>query len=218
MHFDSPDERGIDTALLYRKDYFSVKNKEAHSLYVENELGERDFTRDILHVYGILGGMPLHVLVNHWPSRRQGTEETSYKRVKAAQKNLEIVQEILKGEPEARILIMGDFNDDPHSKSVKTLTSDNFYNPMELLLTRESGSLGHRYAWHLFDQIIVSHNFLKGHDNKFQFKTARIYKPKNIQEYKGGYKGFPFRTYVGTKYRGGFSDHFPVYAIFSIGK
>jgi predicted extracellular nuclease len=216
VHFDSPDERGIDTALLYRKEYFSVLKKEAHTVYLTDDRGRRDFTRDILHVHGLLKDQPVHLLVNHWPSRRKGTSETSHKRITAATRNLEILKNILEEDPEARVIIMGDFNDDPTSESVQRLVSSEMYNPMEVLWTKYEGSLNHRDTWHLFDQIIVSHNFLKGHENKFQFKTAKIFNPKELQEFKGKYKGMPYRTYAGKKHLGGFSDHFPVYSIFSL--
>lgn len=216
VHFDSPDERGIDTALLYRKDYFSVIKKEAHTVYLTDDKGSRDFTRDILHVHGTLEDQSLHLLVNHWPSRRKGTSETSHKRVTAANRNLEILENIFGEDPEARVIIMGDFNDDPTSESVQRLVTTEMYNPMEVLLTKYEGTSSYRDTWHLFDQIIVSHNFLKGHENPFQFKTAKIFNPKEIQEFKGKYKGLPFRTYAGKKHLGGFSDHFPVYTIFSL--
>ena len=216
VHFDSPDERGIDTALLFRKKYFSVINKEAHTVYLVGEHGERDYTRDILYVYGTLEEQPLHILVNHWPSRRKGTRETSHKRITAAEKNLEIMQGIFKDDPNARIVVMGDFNDDPTSNSVKRLAAEQMYNPMELLLTHTKGTLNYKDSWHLFDQIIISHNFLRGYDNTFRFEEAKIFEPESIKEYKGKYKGMPFRTYVGKKHLGGYSDHFPVYALFSI--
>ncbi len=216
VHFESPDERGIDTALLFRTEYFSIINTEAHPLYLINETGDRDYTRDILHVHGELEGQSVHVLVNHWPSRRSGTEETEHKRIKAAQKNIEILDGILNDHPEARVLIMGDFNDDPHSNSIQHLISGGLYNPMETLFSKYSGSLSYKRNWHLFDQIVMSHNFLKGHDNEFRFKKAKVYNPREVQEFKGKYKGSPFRTYVGKKYKGGYSDHFPVYAIFEI--
>ncbi|MEZ4858977.1 MAG: endonuclease [Flavobacteriaceae bacterium] len=216
VHFDSPDERGIDTALLYRCNYFSVLQAKTHTLLVHNEFGERDFTRDILHVVGKLDRQEIHVLVNHWPSRRQGALETGYKRMAAAQKILEIIASILKEDPNARIIIMGDFNDDPHSESVKMVTTDFFYNPMEVLLSKYQGSLHHEETWHLFDQLMVSYNFLQGGNNAFQFKSAHIYNPREIREYKEQYKNLPLRSYVGKKYLGGYSDHFPVYAIFSL--
>lgn len=216
VHFDSPDERGIDTALLYRKEYFSVIKQEAHTVYLTDERGLRDYTRDILYVYGELENQPLHILVNHWPSRRRGADETTHKRKKAADRNLEILENILAEDPNAKVVIMGDFNDDPHSESVKKLVTSEMYNPMEVLLTKYQGSLSYRDEWYLFDQIIISHNFLQGHNNPFRFKMAKIFDPAEIREYKGKYKGLPFRTYSGKKHLGGYSDHFPVYTIFSI--
>jgi len=144
VHFDSPDERGIDTALLYRKELFKVLEKKVHGLFVTNEAGERDYTRDILHVFGLLEEEPVHILVNHWPSRRSGAEETSYKRIKAAEKNIEIISNIVHDNPSAKIIVMGDFNDDPHNESIQKLTETGLYNPMDVLLSNEDGSLGHR--------------------------------------------------------------------------
>ncbi len=216
VHFDSPDERGIDTALLYRKDYFSVIRKETFTVYLTQESGERDYTRDILYVLGLLEDQPLHILVNHWPSRGKGTKETEHKRIAAAERILQIIEGIYKDEKDPRVVIMGDFNDDPQSESIKRLTTQRFYNPMEVLLTKYEGTLSHRDNWHLFDQIIISQNFLRGHDNPFRYKKANIFSPDDIKEYRGKYKGLPFRTYGGKKYLGGFSDHFPVYSIFTV--
>lgn len=86
VHFDSPDERGIDTALLYREGICKIISKKVHELLVTNEQGERDYTRDILYVHCKINQQPIHILVNHWPSRRSGAEETSTKRIVAAQK------------------------------------------------------------------------------------------------------------------------------------
>jgi predicted extracellular nuclease len=216
VHFDSPDERGIDTALLYRKDYFSVVRKETFTVYLTHEKGERDYTRDILYVHGLLEDQPLHIMVNHWPSRRKGTKETEHKRIAAAKRILQIIEGIYEEEKDPRVVIMGDFNDDPQSESIKLLTTQRFYNPMDVLLTKYEGTLSHRDNWHLFDQIIISHNFLQGHDNQFRYKSANIFSPDDIKEYRGKYKGLPFRTYGGKKYLGGFSDHFPVYSIFKV--
>lgn len=218
VHFDSPDERGIDTALLFRKDYFTVLHKEAFPLYIDNQNGERDYTRDILYVKGQLENETVHILVNHWPSRRTGGIETSYKRIAASNKNREIISGITSKEHNAKIIVMGDFNDDPASESVKNLTQADMYNPMELLHTKYSGSLNYKGNWNLFDQILISNNFLQQYGNLFRFEEAKIFNPKNLQEYKGRYKGNPFRTFIGKKYLGGLSDHFPVYGIFSIKK
>lgn len=215
-HIDSPDERGIDTALIYRKDHLEIKNITAHTVHVVNEEGVRDYTRDILEVEAILDGFSVYILVNHWPSRRKGVEETAFRRMAASMKAAEIVKQIQAVDPNARIMVMGDFNDDPESDSLKQLVGTTFYNPMELLLTRDEGSVNYRGDWYLFDQILLSHNFMRQHGNGFRFQKAAIFNPEHIQEYKGRRKGNPFRTFLGRRYAGGFSDHFPVYAIFSL--
>lgn len=213
VHYDSPDERGIDVALIYQEDFFKVIYKESIPLYVENYEGERDFTRDILYVSGILNGEKIHLIVNHWPSRRDGAELTQYKRLAAAKKNREIIDRIKnENNDEAKIIIMGDFNDDPLSKSMQTLVSADFYNPMQKLLTHTKGSLSYRGAWNLFDQIIFSNSFHKYEKGKHSFANARIFDDSFIKIYNGRYKGAPFRTFVGKNYKGGYSDHFPVYA------
>ena len=143
VHFDSPDERGIDTALLYRSEYFEVINAKAHTIIINNEEGERDFTRDIVHVQGALDGESVHILVNHWPSRRAGVEETAFRRMAVANEVRGIISMITSEEADAKIIVMGDFNDDPHSASIQQLISTDFYNPMELLLTNEDGSLSY---------------------------------------------------------------------------
>ena len=214
VHFDSPDERGIDTALLYHREHFEVTNAETITLIVENERGERDFTRDILYVEGKLNGESIHVFVNHWPSRRDGAELTSFKREKAAETILQRITS-LKSQGENSI-IMGDFNDDPNSKSINILMdSGHFINPMKQLLSRDKGSANYKGKWSLFDQIIISHTFLNHEPNTHTFKKAGIFSPKLIKEWKGRYRGNPFRTFAGKKYLGGYSDHFPVYIVLS---
>ena len=218
IHFDSPDERGIDTALLFRENYFNVLESEAIPLYINNTNGQRDYTRDILYVKGEIENNIIHLLVNHWPSRRSGNDETVYKRKAAAVKNREIIDRIVNEDPDAKVLIMGDFNDNPSSESIVILKNTDFYNPMDLLLTKEKGTLNYRGEWNLFDQIIISNNFLKPYDNPFQFVESNIFNPKELQEFTGKYKGSPFRTYIGEKFLGGLSDHFPVYEVFSVKK
>jgi predicted extracellular nuclease len=211
VHYDSPDERGIDVGLLYQKQYFQVKDSKTVTVLVDNEEGERDYTRDILWVTGVLNQEEMHILINHWPSRRNGAESTAYKRIVAAEKNREIINEITNKNPDAKIIIMGDFNDDPSSESIKNLVQDDLFNPMERLLTRYRGSTSYRSQWNLFDQIIFSYNFHQYEKGKHSFSNAAIFDDAFLKIYKGRYKGTPFRTYAGGKYKGGYSDHFPVY-------
>lgn len=214
LHFDSPDERGIDTGLLYRKKYVTVLDQKACPVFIENENGQRDYTRDILYAHLEIDGHPFYVLVNHWPSRRAGTALTAPRRLAVAKRNLEMVNTIKIKDPEAKIIIMGDFNDDPKSDSIQQVVQNGFYNPMELLLTHETGSTNYRGAWNLFDQILVSHNFMQHYNNSFQFTSATVFNMKHLTEYAGKRKGNPFRTYLGKRYAGGFSDHFPIYGKF----
>lgn len=212
VHFDSPDERGIDTALLYHQDHFEVLDSDTIPLWVSNDHGERDFTRDILYVHGKLHQEEVHVLVNHWPSRRDGADETKHKRIKAAETVLEKLNAIDTINP--NYIIMGDFNDDPNSESITTLMESKlFVNPMQTLLSPNSGSANYKGEWSLFDQILISHSFLNYERGTHSFKKARIFAPKFLKEWNGKYKGNPFRTFVGKKYLGGYSDHFPVYVV-----
>ncbi|KGL61835.1 endonuclease/exonuclease/phosphatase family protein [Polaribacter sp. Hel1_85] len=213
VHYDSPDDRGIDVALLYNKQLFELLGSENFPLYLEDEEGKRDYTRDVLVVYGNLNGELVHILVNHWPSRREGTLESEYKRVEAAKLARTIVEVIQARNYDAKIMIMGDFNDDPTSKSVKEyLVTEDFYNPMEKLLDRDAvGTLTYNSKWNLFDQIIITKNFLQPELEKHHFKHAEVFNKEWLKIFKGKLKGSPFRTYIGPWYQGGFSDHFPVY-------
>ncbi|RNL81889.1 endonuclease [Sinomicrobium pectinilyticum] len=212
IHNDSPDERGIDTALIYRSRYFRVLASETIPLLIDNVNGERDYTRDILHVTGVLNGQHIHVLVNHWPSRREGGEETVYKRVAAAQLIQETMERVRKEESSPVFIIMGDFNDDPFSESIREyLLSPDLYNPMEKLLSYDSGSANYNFKWNLFDQILFSRDFFTEEKGTHSFVKAGIFNKRFLAEWTGRFKDTPFRTYAGRRYLGGYSDHFPVY-------
>ncbi len=212
VHFDSPDERGIDTALVYDKRFFKPLLAETLELYIENADGERDTTRDILYVKGSLNEEEVHVFVNHWPSRRSGEDLTEHKRIKAANRIISYMLDLEENHQDPNYIIMGDFNDGPHDKSIKYLVEEkDLYNPMEKLLTPERGSANYRRSWSLFDQIIVSHSFFNYDKGTHSFAHANIFDEYFLTEWKGKYRGNPFRTFVGRKYKGGYSDHFPVF-------
>ncbi len=212
VHFDSPDERGIDTGMLYQKKKFKINKAEQVPLILIEDNGVRDFTRDILYVDGELNGERIHVFVNHWPSRRSGNDVTAVKRMMAAQVLASKIEAIEAVESDATFIIMGDFNDDPFSASIKEgLMSPQLYNPMEKLLSPYQGSANYKGKWSLFDQIILSHNLFDTQKGTHSFAHADIFNKRFLAEWEGRYKGNPFRTYVGRKYLGGYSDHFPVY-------
>ena len=217
IHFDSPDERGIDTGFIYRKRFFNVLHAEPLVLMVDNNDGVRDTTRDILYVKGELNKELVHIFVNHWPSRRDGDVETKYKRVLAAQQIIKKVEQIRLTELDPNIIVMGDFNDDPSSASVQLVKNDaGLYNPMESLhIPNAKGTSVYNMKWNLFDQILISNSFFNYEKNTHSFDLAAIYDHKSLKEKEGKYKGTPYRTYVSNRYMGGYSDHFPVYAVFT---
>ena len=212
VHYDSADERGIDVALIYNKDYFKVEASEIFSIELFDEDGTIDHTRDVLLVEGFLNEEKMYVLVNHWPSRREGEKVSETKRLTASTKVIEIIDLIKQRDDNPKIMVIGDFNDNPSNKSIKQLVnSQGLYNPMETLLSFDKGSLSFRLQWNLFDQILFTTNFFESKLHTHSFSKANIFDEEFLKQFKGKYKGTPFRTYVGKRYKGGYSDHFPVY-------
>jgi hypothetical protein len=179
------------------------------------------FTRDILLVSGTLKGQPLVILVNHWPSRSKGEKESAPFRNAAADLCRSTVDSIQKHQPEAGIIIMGDFNDDPINESLmdhlKTVTQaenmkkGELYNPMWMLFKEGAGSLPYKGKWNLFDQIIVSSSLVENTKKRYCFFKAGVMKSQILLEQEGQYAGYPFRSYAGSTYLGGYSDHLPAY-------
>lgn len=224
VHFDSPDRRGIDVALLYQPRYFTVLGSQSVRLAIRNDDGEDVITRDILHVHGKMAGQDVHVLVNHWPSRRGGEKATRPLRNAAAKRNRQLVDSIMAIQPDAGFLIMGDLNDDPVNESVRkhlkakgdqehTLKGE-FFNPWEAYYKKGLGTLAYQDAWSLFDQILISKSLLDKEGDRFSyFKSAIVNKPYLIQP-MGNFRGYPFRTFDFDEYISGYSDHFPVVSYF----
>ena len=211
VHYDSQDERGIDVALLYQKEHFELLDSEVFPLIFIDEEGEKDYSRDILLVKGNLKGELTCFVVNHWSSRRKGTEETEPKRIQAAALARQAIAKVTSETEDANIVILGDFNDNPTDNSIKQhLIQDDFYNPFEPIYDKGKGTSTHDNEWHLFDQIILSKNFFN-EGNGLVFRQAEIFEEHFLKSWKGKRKGDPFRTYIGKWHQGGFSDHFPVY-------
>lgn len=216
VHFNSKDERGIDVALVYDASVFKVAHSEIVSYHFENN-GNTDYTRDILLVSGLLDGLELHCIVNHWSSRREGVKETNHKRAKAAQKVNNLIKTIRAKSPNAKIIVMGDFNDNPGNDSLQSLVNESqLHNVTAPLRSYSRGTVFHKRQWYLFDQILLSTNFFEEKDNSLQFNSANIYDPDFLKILKGRQKGSPYRTYKGRQYQGGYSDHFPVYVILEV--
>ncbi|WP_350293212.1 endonuclease/exonuclease/phosphatase family protein [uncultured Croceitalea sp.] len=221
IHLDSPDERGIDVAFLYKKASFIPNTFKNHQLLLFNEEGFRDYTRDQLVVSGFLDEELLFFIVNHWPSRSGGESRSKPYRRKAAELNNRIIDSIKRISPLAKIISMGDFNDDPRDTSfkkilktkgkIRQLDSLSLFNPMEKLYNKGIGSLAYRDKWNLFDQFFFTSNLITNKKDSYTFWKAAVYSPNYLKTANGKYKNYPFRTYVGTTYQGGYADHFPIY-------
>jgi len=222
VHFESPDARGIDVALMYQKDFFTPTNTSNHELKIyDDNTRKRVYTRDQLLVTGKLEGETIHVIVSHWPSRSGGEARSRPKRIAAAQLNKRIIDSLQAIDPYAKIFSMGDFNDDPTNSSFKDVlkTEKNkedvklkgIYNPMEDFFKKGLGSNAYRDAWSLFDQILITKPLLEKDYSSFRFYKAGIFNKQYLTNKKGRYKGYPLRSFADGGFTNGFSDHFPVY-------
>lgn len=215
VHYNSLDERGIDVALLYDADVFTVTHSEPFRVELMHDSGLPDYTRDILLVSGLLDGEEIHVIVNHWPSRREGEVLSEPKRLATSAKVSEIISGLKAVNEDAKIIVMGDFNEDSNNAGIQQLVkTSSLFNLMETLRSYNRGSTYYNRKWDLFDQILITTNFFKASENNFEFSKANIFDEDFLKTFSGPYRGTPYRTYVGKRYNGGYSDHFPVYAVF----
>ena len=224
VHENSPDKRGIDVGLLFRKDEFHYLNHHIYRIYFDFE--PETTTRDILYVKGKLNnGENLHVFVNHWSSRREGQKASEAKRIEIARILRSEVDSVLSKNKKAKIIIMGDFNDEPENKSIhETLNASNnlhpkstgeLYNLMFDKSINAEGTYNYHGNWNMLDNLIVSQNLLKTKKGwQISPDGGMIYK-KRWMMYDNVKTGqfTPSKTYGGPNYYGGISDHFPVYLI-----
>jgi len=222
VHFESPDERGIDVALMYQKALFSPVSTSSHELKLSDNSSERrDYTRDQLLVSGYLEGDLIHLIVNHWPSRSGGEARSRSKREAAAALNKRIIDSLQSTDPYAKIFSMGDLNDNPNNSSLKKVLKakgdkkrvgfKGVYNPMESFFKKGLGTNAYRDAWSLFDQILITKPLLEDDYSSFRFYKAGIFNAQFLITKKGQFKGYPFRSFSWGGFTGGYSDHFPVY-------
>lgn len=222
--YDSKDARGIDVGLLYNPKYFKVEN--SNKLFVQLPTGSKDayYTRDILWVKGQLDGETVHIYVNHWPSRSGGEKRSAPGRNAAAQVCKNHIDSIAKIEPNAKVIVMGDLNDDPTNESVAKILGakgkqdevqkGGLFNPWVEMYKKGIGTLAYQDAWGLFDQILISYPWLNKNQNGLFFYQQHIFFREYLVENQGRYKGYPMRTWDGNSYRGGYSDHLPTYLVF----
>jgi endonuclease/exonuclease/phosphatase family metal-dependent hydrolase len=214
VHRESIDTRGIDIAFVYRKDLFSHTDAFWHDINLFSDVPIN--ARKILQVSGFLGDQKFHFFVNHWSSRRKGKDETAYKRAAAGKMLRHAIDN--NTEMEDASIIMGDFNDEPGDLSiVKHLKakespqqSSDLINLAWRYENHGKGSIEHDGDWYLFDQIMITQNLSNGEAKKWKVKKmyleqneALLFRSRGISK--------PNRTYVGISYKGGYSDHLPVF-------
>jgi len=224
--YDGPDPRGINTAMLYDPAQFKLISSDPIPVDISQTTG-KTVTRDILHIYGVLEGDSVHIFVNHWPSRRGGESESEPKRGYAAQTVRRYADSVIKKQLHAKMIVMGDLNDNPMNNSIARvlgcrpvsivtqhpdqLQSGEFYSPWADLLQTGQGTESYKHEWNLFDQIIISKLFVKSSGSKgWHYDRGEIYKPEFIIDTYKGHEGEPHRSFVGTHWINGYSDHFPV--------
>ncbi|RRO24331.1 endonuclease/exonuclease/phosphatase family protein [Flavobacteriaceae bacterium 14752] len=224
VHHESPDERSIDTGLLYQKGMFIPTNSVAHEvlIYKNNDKSDRNETRDVLVVSGKLRGEDFHFIVNHWPSRSGGQKRSEPGRVAAAKVAKNAIDSLQVIDPYAKIMVMGDFNDGPYNKSISEVVGAKFdkeevglkelYNPYEEIRKKGGGTIAYRGSWDIFDQIFFTDPLINDKDySEFRYFKSGIYAPTFLQNPRGRWKGYPYRSFSGGGFSGGYSDHFPVF-------
>ncbi|WP_418801764.1 endonuclease/exonuclease/phosphatase family protein [Porphyromonas sp.] len=226
VHYDSPDRRGIDCAILYQPEVYKVFASGARAVEIPNEPWIK--TRDVVYASGLLDGEIVHVLVGHWPSRSGGEAVSLHRRMAAAKTMRSVADSLYTLFPGSKVIMMGDFNDDPISPSVReglgvqnhpeqTKPAD-YYTPMLQLYNKGMGTLAYRDVWNLFDIIAVNGELIGSNPTTWQLyrdpettDMAFIFKQPFMIQQSGQYKGYTLRTFVGGQWQGGYSDHFPVY-------
>jgi len=225
IHFDSPDERGIDAALIYRPVEFTPE--EYKPIPVIFPFDSSETTRDILYIKGkTKDGEILYFFVNHWKSRSEGVQETEARRIYTAVALRKEIDLIMNKEPDAKIIIMGDLNDEPTNRSIhemlqannkrKNATSRELYNLMyDIHNNGNNGSYFYKGTWNMLDNLIISRSLLSDKSGYHtDYDGGKIFRQEWMlfkdQKYN---ESVPDRTYGGPQYYGGISDHFPIYVI-----
>ena len=222
VHFESPDERGIDVGLLYQPKYFKLSGARSVPVPLQDpKTGEKDFTRDILYASGTFDGDPVHVMVCHWPSRRGGETGSEWARKAAAGVCRQLADSIVAKNADAKIIIMGDLNDDPTNKSLtevlqakgstEGLQAGELYNTMYDHFKNGNGTLAYKDSWNLFDQMVVSYGFASKKIKGWHLYKSQVFRQPWLLQTEGAFRGYPFRTFVGDIFINGYSDHLPVF-------
>ncbi len=236
VHYDSPDRRGIDVALLYKPEQFNFLDSESIPFTFEGsdiDFSDTDTdyfrTRDILMVHGTIDGEHFAFYVMHLPSRGGG--KGGNLRSRGAEIAYAHAQRMTQKYPGIKIVMMGDMNDDPtdpsmteylHSRATLEETGEaDFFNPFYTLLKDGIGSICYQNTWSLFDQILVNRSLAFAPDGGLRIRQinkgyyGRVFKKRFMETKSGQYKGYPLRTFSNGAFINGYSDHYPTYIVIS---
>ncbi|MFV0469293.1 MAG: endonuclease/exonuclease/phosphatase family protein [Dysgonomonas sp.] len=215
IHHDSPDPRGIDVALLYNPQLFKISSEK--TIKYQHPKYPNFKTRELLLVNGILANDSIYIIVNHWVSRKG--ENNAELRDYNAMLCKNVCDSLLKSNQNAKIIIMGDLNDNPNDRSCRVILNarkekkdvkeGGFFNPMWKIYSSGQGTTCYQNNWDLFDQIIISESLLNS-PTGFRYSDIKIFNPDFLIQQKGRYKGYPLRTFSGNTFLNGYSDHFPI--------
>ena len=239
IHYDGPDRRGVDVALLYKPEDFKYIESESIPFTFEGSsidfLMDRqqqdDFrTRDILMVHGLIGGEHFAIYVAHLPSRAGGKKGGNQLRDRGAEIMYDHAMKMQEKHPGIKIVCMGDMNDNPtdpsmaeylHGKEkIADVTSSDMFSPFVEMLKAGYGSLAYQGVWSIYDLILVNNALANAPDGGLKIRPlgkqgfyGRVYKKPFMITQKGQYKNYPFRTFSNGAFVGGFSDHYPTYIV-----
>jgi endonuclease/exonuclease/phosphatase family metal-dependent hydrolase len=211
LHRDSPDKRGIDVALLVNRNHVGVIETKFYRVSFPWDTAST--TREILYAALKIQDDTLHTFVNHWPSRRGGQLKSEPRRIEAAKVLMMAIDSLCINNSDAKIVVMGDFNDEPSNKSLSQLvgSTDLINLSGKLKSDCRCGSYKYKSEWNMIDQVLISESLLG--NNKLTYKPASIsiFRDDFLLQEDETYGGFkPYRTFLGPRYLGGFSDHLPV--------
>lgn len=220
VHIEGPDKRGVDCALLYNPKFFKVRDVKLVPYVYDLEKDKDRATRGFLTVSGTLADEHVTIIVCHWPSRGA----SSHYRELAGRQVRVVKDSLVNDDPDVKVFVMGDMNDDPTDKSmtvelgckaeINEVGPDNMYNPWyNTLVKKGTGTLMFQGSWNLFDQIVMTPNLLaqkgKADYSTLKFRKNEIFRRDYLFQKEGRYKGNTLRTHAGGVWLDGYSDHLP---------
>ena len=207
IHYESPDSRGIDNALLYDEKRFSIISSKA----ISNTLKNGTKTRDILYVSGKYQNTVLHIYINHWPSNYGGKEKAIPKRTSTAELIIKEIEKVRKNDMFAEIILLGDFNEDPDDLNIQMLEGVGLTSLMKPLIGKPKiGTYVYRGKDYFYDQIIINDQLKDTKGLSVVSNSLYILDLPKYRQQEGNYSHYPFRFWAGNRLLGGYSDHLAI--------